>query len=92
MTKPITKEILNKAEELTEKELKEYWILKINFKEQELLTKNGNYKIVLNNIAYNYNTSSLLISKFKIHPDFDEIDITRLNNLSAIIPPIKGVM
>lgn len=45
--------------------------LTINFEEQEIKTNDGNYKIVLNKIKYDYKTSSLLISNFKMNPTIE---------------------
>ena len=44
----------------------------INFEEQEIKTNDGNYKIVLSKIKYDYKTSSLLISNFKMNPTVDK--------------------
>lgn len=58
-------------------EIENYFVLnkeglKIDFEEQEIETKKGDYKIVLNNIKYNYKTSSLLISKFIMNPTIEK--------------------
>ncbi|MFD1292783.1 hypothetical protein ACFQ5N_02950 [Lutibacter holmesii] len=46
--------------------------LEINFKEQEIKTNNGDYTIGLNDIKYNYKSSSLVISNFKLNPTLDK--------------------
>lgn len=49
--------------------------LKINFKEQEIDTKGGNYKIFFKDFKYNYSTSSILISNFSIEPTKDKAEL-----------------
>lgn len=46
--------------------------LKVSFEEQEIQTNDGNYKIGLNKIKYDYKTSSLLISNFKMNPTIEK--------------------
>jgi len=46
--------------------------LKINFKEQEIDTKGGNYKIIFKDFKYSYSTSSILISDFSLKPTKDQ--------------------
>lgn len=46
--------------------------LRVNFKEQEILTADGNNSIVLKNIKYDYKTSSLLILNFSMQPTIDK--------------------
>jgi len=49
--------------------------LKINFKEQEIHTEGGNYKILFNDFQYAYNTSSILISNFSLEPTKDKAEL-----------------
>lgn len=58
-------------------EIEDYFVvnkdnLKVNFKEQEIITADGNNRVVLNNIKYDYKTSSLLISNFSMQPTMDK--------------------
>ena len=46
--------------------------LRINFKEQEIDTKGGNYKIIFKDFKYAYSTSSILISNFSLKPTKDK--------------------
>ena len=49
--------------------------LKINFKEQEIDTKGGNYKIIFKDLKYSYSTSSILISNFSLKPTKDKAEL-----------------
>lgn len=58
-------------------EIEDYFVvnkdnLKVNFKEQEILTADRNNRIVLKAIKYDYKTSSLLISNFSMQPTIDK--------------------
>lgn len=46
--------------------------LKVNFKEQEIISGDGNTKITLSEIKYDYKTSSLLVSNFSMQPRMDK--------------------
>lgn len=46
--------------------------IQVNFDKQEIVTKNGDYKIVLNSIKYNFKTSSVLVSNIKMNSTIEK--------------------
>ncbi|SNR41932.1 hypothetical protein SAMN06265371_102458 [Lutibacter agarilyticus] len=69
----------------------------INFDEQEINTNDGNYKIVLNKIKYEYKTSSLLLANFKMNPTTEKAKLastyiynSEVYNFETDIIQLKG--